>query len=475
MVIARDDVTHDDDHGENAPLCPPTWTVATGPCGGGGIFTVGNSNLKRTNYAVSLLANLNDSFITFYQNNPTAPLNYNSAHGVSIHALNPAGCGTVFGSCWLHAGMGIDEMAYGSSYYALQVKSDHGAPISGWINGGSIAFVNDILDGVGYCVHPSTCNDAAGDVNAVVPVNGGTALLNSLVIARGSNPVMTGLATHYPGLWVNDTVVNLGSSPTSVCFTSQGGDNVFFNGGQTALNNYCSGFTYQTAVGINAQGTLNGSISASATTLVTNSICCYLNTYIMVDNEEVQFVAPGSYPGNPNTNATCYGPGGVDPYTAGCITHTIVRGVNGTTPAAHTSGAIIAPGFDGAGVFSNNAFDVSPIPITLFYFGSNGATPFQFGAINMPGVNNTCGGGHASSCYGIRPAKQFVNPIDDFRLKFTADLTGAGAAANSAGINTLCCAWPNSLDIVDTARPQAGQYDVGAFQSRSGALPAPIR
>jgi hypothetical protein len=68
----------------------------------------------------------------------------------------------------------------------------------------------------------------------------------------------------------------------------------------------------------------------------------------------------------------------------------------------------------------------------------------------------------------------FVNPASDYRLAPGSPLIGAGSSYGSFAVNCDPNKPPSPMyttynfdspDIIGTVRPQAGRYDIGAWQS----------
>jgi hypothetical protein len=133
-------------------------------------------------------------------------------------------------------------------------------------------------------------------------------------------------------------------------------------------------------------------------------------------------------------------------------------------PAAGGTGVIWPP----TGIESGyNATDIgsSYTGGTTFYLadGNNYTTE------PMPGVGSTCQPSGTSSCYGLSPADQFVDPMIGSSLDLriigsSAGIYGAGDDFSIGGVS------PGS-DILGTARPQSGRIDIGAFECPTGSCP----
>lgn len=433
MPMAHDDFTNDDDNGEFQPQCQNGTAY---PNLNSGLLCGGTQAVRPLAYThayrITLKSQDTDSFNS-NANIRTRPLAYDAANGVAIHAVTPArATGFCENGCRQHGGDAINTFDSQINFYGLQVKSDHGTAIDGEPNGNLIDVINSILDGAGWC--PEAPCYRSG-VPAAVSLDGAGALLNSVVILRGAPSGTVAADFHFVGHAINNTFINIGSTAPNACIFEQRAT-VF--GNPRFNNNYCAGFTYQTAVEV-AGAPLANAIDESTTLIPLAGgayDCC--DAFKIIDQEIMQVVK--------RVNGDSV---------------TVLRGVAGTRAVAHAAGTRIVDSYSPTTLTNSGGNAVSNGPQTsVAPFDTFGRT---HGAINLPGVKNTCSGGTAS-CYGISPSKQFIDATSDFRLKSTSDLRGGGTEV-SVNNGTWTIPYENSADITGIARPQKGRYDIGAWQT----------
>ena len=421
-VMAHWDFTHDNDTADVGPGC------GIDTCDGG--ETTWPTSYTGA-YRVTLMAQPTDSFA----GNPKAQsraLAYDAANGVAIHATSARSIGGWTGL--LQRGDAIELWDSQTNIYGLQIKSDNAGGIEGPRDNNE-TIQNVIIDAVGNCDDPSDCR-ASEDKYGPLYLDGGGAVLNSLIIMRGTKPGATGIWFKYVTQLINLTIINAGHSPGSACIVQL---SAALGRAGPIRNVYCGGFTYQVGyASILGRITLKADVDPRASSISTNGRCCESGiSYVLVDHEIMQIIAG-----------------------AGSSSIAVARGALGTIPAAHTAGSTIGPTFDPTtiGASAGNATSNTPQAPSVTFL--NGKSTYL--AINLPQVDTTCGG---HSCFGVTAEDAFVSATRDFRLSPSSRLRGSGAPAKVRyGWNAP---YVNSADIVGTPRPRGGEYDIGAWQAPS--------
>jgi hypothetical protein len=420
IVFAHQDLTTDDSGDESELLCPDGVTNTWPDCG-----TFGNTQYP----SITLQAASADSFMN-YPSAATTALYFNDTTGVAIHATAAQSSTGPFSQPW-DGGNAISTIDSGVMVTGIQVKSDHAIAFDAQPHGDVITLQNDILDGTDYAPH-----------TYVFWADGSSTLLNNLLIYRGSTSGGAGMIFKYPGMAVNNTIVNLGSAANSICTVQEFGGTAGALAVPLIYDNYCAGFTYGSAEGNGAYSTLGAAITSTTATSITTATNCCSDSFsdttarVIVD-QEIMTITAGY-----NTTSL-----------------TVTRGTYGTTAATHLNGAPIVAIIN-RGTSANNASDLSAMTAPVGGISSNGLT---FGVSDFPGVGSTCGAGNTSPCFGQVPASQFVNDATDFRLLSTAGIRGAGSAVSATQQNWLV-ALTNLHDIIGQARPNGSSYDLGAWE-----------
>ncbi|HUB95338.1 MAG TPA: hypothetical protein VL993_05445, partial [Stellaceae bacterium] len=391
-----------------------TPSYVWGSCGGTGVTPY---------WTITLQAAPSDSF----QSVTTKPLSYNSANGVSIHNTNASGNGPIS----THAGSAFNPLNDGGiGLSGLQVKADHGLAWDGVPRSSVSNFIGDILEGAGWSYGGAT-------ICAPVFSDAGLYYFNSLIIFDGtcSNPI--GVPWSYGGFIVNTTIVNASGLSPSACMV-KGSALLGGRDHPTMYNDYCAGWTYQFGEGNNQPlATLASNLSPTDTTITFNSgpYDDVVSNGIVIDNEVMA--------------VRCVGPS----YT----TCNATRGLLGTKAASHRAGAYEAPyPFTDGGT---NATDAPSSGLALF---KSSLYQYPTGMWHMLGIQNTCGTGNSSPCFGQSASSVFINPTTDFRQNSSSPLIGAGQSytANLGGGTPLA----NTKDILNQTRPSDAKYDIGAEQ-----------
>jgi hypothetical protein len=403
-------------------------------------------------YQITLEASAADRF----NNHPQIrnyPLIYNAANGVAIHGVTAASNPYNFSGNGggLHGGDAL-SVGFNNSVTAayLQLKADHGSGFDGEPNGNGTCVYDSLIDATGWGTGSPW----------VVTQDGGGCTLQNIIIARGNN-LTAALYYHYVPSPVNNTIVALGTAPACMYTFAT----MALGGPATYIGNYCAGFTHQATADIWVSE-LTESITSATTQIRSTQRQPLHAPYFIVDQEQMDCPY---VPGKPEK---CSGSNGNEVLD-------VVRGFGGSTATAHAKGAIVAnnwPPFT-LSTSKHNAVSNALATSASLYKGYIQGYMGTLGAINYPGVGNTCGAGNTGTCYGRAGSVELMNPYGDFRLKPTSNLRGAGTQASYHCAGKLVEAdcrtgsvWTNDHDITGVARP-TGAYDIGAFQTTGERSP----